>query len=175
MQIPALAATPCGPGEPGPLIPGLSSLPCSRAAWRGPRDCVPCVCSRATWGPALRRQIRIISSCFCALFSSKTVPLHHLSLLTSNELKLLRDGKSPPLSCCFSSCPLRPLPWALPPWWGKLHCPRELMASPAWHDISQFPLPPPTQPCTSALEHSDPCSSVEGSWETFRLSSVEET
>ena len=57
------------------------------------------------------------SSVLCTLYSGETVPrpAPPLSPLTSNELKLLRAGKSPSPACRLSSCPLVPPPWALPP------------------------------------------------------------
>lgn len=50
------------------------------------------------------------SSVLCTLYSGETVPrpAPHLSLLTSNELKPLRAGKSPSPARRLSSCPLVP-------------------------------------------------------------------
>lgn len=118
----------------GPLVPRLSSLPVA-----GP--CVPCVCSKAHVGPSTEKQHQNRDSSVLACIPYSPPPV---SLLISNECKPLRTGKSPSLACCLSSCPLSPLPRALPPRLGGLHTPRALMASRDWYKaISQYPWPPP--------------------------------
>lgn len=117
----------------GPVVPGLSSLPVA-----GP--CVPCECSKAHVGPSTEKLNRNRESSVLACVPCSPPPV---SLLISNECKPLRTGKSPSLACCLSSCPLSPLPRALPPRLGGVHTPGALMASRAWYKhSSQYPWPP---------------------------------
>ena len=116
-RFPASVAAPCVCRGPRPPVPSLSSLPVA-----GP--CVPCECSKAHVGPSTEKQHQNRESSVlpCVPYSPPPV-----SLLTSNECKPLRTGKSPSLACCLSSCPLSPLPRALPPRLGGLHTLRALM------------------------------------------------